>query len=190
MLLGIVKRRPNEDALLPLEAVAADVCVGDPGHGVRKNTAGGHRSQIRLRNHCDQKRATNSTHTADVSTSDDPCARRHRPARARTRAAGTRAGGSAPGQARPAGNRRAARRLHPRSRRAEGPQGRLEHGGRGRPHDLVPGVAEGQHVGAALPRQGHALPRLHRQLLLPGRHRLRHPSATDHAVARRLVVPR
>jgi hypothetical protein len=32
MLLGIVKRGPNEDALLPLEAAAGDVCVGDPGH--------------------------------------------------------------------------------------------------------------------------------------------------------------
>jgi hypothetical protein len=33
MLLGIVKRGPNEDALTPLEAAAGDVCVGDPVHG-------------------------------------------------------------------------------------------------------------------------------------------------------------
>ena len=32
MLLGIVKRGPNEDALPPLEAAGCDVCFGDPGH--------------------------------------------------------------------------------------------------------------------------------------------------------------
>jgi hypothetical protein len=54
MLLGIVKRRPNEDVLLPREAVAADVCVGDPGHGSGKNTEGGPAPQINMRNTSDQ----------------------------------------------------------------------------------------------------------------------------------------
>src|SRR3954451_20732564 len=62
MLLGIVKRRPNEDALLPLEAEAADVCVGDPGHGSGKDTGGGGLSQVKMRNRCDQRTArTNFT---------------------------------------------------------------------------------------------------------------------------------
>jgi hypothetical protein len=67
MLLGIVKRRPNEDALLPLEAEAADVCVGDPGHGSGKDTGAGARSQMKMCNRCDQRDArTNFTQLSFV----------------------------------------------------------------------------------------------------------------------------
>jgi hypothetical protein len=55
MLLGIVKRRPNEDALLPLEAEAADVCVRDPGHGSGKDTGAGALPQMKMRNRCHQR---------------------------------------------------------------------------------------------------------------------------------------
>ena len=54
MLLGIERRRPNEDAPGPLEAARGDVCVGDPGHGAHKNTESAGRAQIKCGNHCDQ----------------------------------------------------------------------------------------------------------------------------------------
>ncbi len=72
MLLGIVRERPNEDALLPLRAEAADVCVGDPGHGSRKDTDPSRPPQMKFGNRFDE-----------TSPNFEPCSLVLSPVRAR-----------------------------------------------------------------------------------------------------------